>query len=636
MLSHHMVIEGGKIANYQPYPPTPWNASVRDVYGTPGPYEDAVQNTPIFEENGPENFKGVDIMRAVRSFDPCLPCGVHMYTGGGRVRKVHAHADRDVLSRRASQRRAARTGAAGRRRPGGADRAGPAAHRRARADRRPGRARARRGAGRRGDRALRRGARADLRDRRRGRRGRRASSRERLADDGVVASLMLIHGLYPVALEERVAEALDSVRPYMESHGGDVELLGIEDGVARIRLEGSCDGCPASSSTLELAIKQALDEAAPDLEGLVVEGAVGARRRRPGPGALELPVVQVAPRRRRARRRRGSTSTASTAARRRRADDGAEVARASRWSSPASRAPCSPSATPAPAAARRSAAAGSARASLPAPSASGASSCRAPGRSLDDDRLQLEPVPLLAGAGRRAGSRCAAPMSEALDAQGRGAPPGGAGRRACAGSRGPSRPAPTSARRRRRDGAAGRALRPLRQAARPPTTATCSTSSSAGSSAPARAASRCAAAIPSCARPAPGPSGSTTSSSPTRPGRRSGSRSGSRSSSTRAPPAGSSRSTRAPPGRPSPSSSPTPGATLRTLNPVLDGPRARRRGADRQPDGRPAPVRDRADRRVLPARRPDQGRAGRGSRAAPGPSARSPAFFAELAGARPA
>jgi len=88
VLSHHMVIEDGKIANYQPYPPTPWNASVRDVYGTPGPYEDAVQNTPIFEENGPDDFKGVDIRRAVRSFDPCLPCGVHMYGGGGKVRKV--------------------------------------------------------------------------------------------------------------------------------------------------------------------------------------------------------------------------------------------------------------------------------------------------------------------------------------------------------------------------------------------------------------------------------------------------------------------------------------------------------------------------------------------------------------------
>lgn len=89
VLSHHVVIRNGKIANYHPYPPTPWNANPRDVYGTPGPYEDAVQGTPIFEENDPEHFKGVDIMRAVRSFDPCLPCGVHMYTGNGRTIETH-------------------------------------------------------------------------------------------------------------------------------------------------------------------------------------------------------------------------------------------------------------------------------------------------------------------------------------------------------------------------------------------------------------------------------------------------------------------------------------------------------------------------------------------------------------------
>lgn len=88
VLSHHMVIRGGKIENYQPYPPTPWNASPRDSYGTPGPYEDAVEGTPIFEENGPESFKGIDILRTVRSFDPCLPCGVHMYLGGGKVLEV--------------------------------------------------------------------------------------------------------------------------------------------------------------------------------------------------------------------------------------------------------------------------------------------------------------------------------------------------------------------------------------------------------------------------------------------------------------------------------------------------------------------------------------------------------------------
>ncbi|MDH2429028.1 nickel-dependent hydrogenase large subunit [Sphaerisporangium sp. TRM90804] len=91
VLSHHMVIRNGRIANYHPYPPTPWNASVRDSNGTPGPYEDAVQNTPIFEENPPETFKGIDIMRTVRSFDPCLPCGVHMYLGDGQeLRKLHS------------------------------------------------------------------------------------------------------------------------------------------------------------------------------------------------------------------------------------------------------------------------------------------------------------------------------------------------------------------------------------------------------------------------------------------------------------------------------------------------------------------------------------------------------------------
>ena len=91
VLSHHMVIRDGKIANYHPWPPTPWNGNPRDIYGTPGPYEDAVQNTPIMEENGPETFKGIDIMRAVRSFDPCLPCGVHMYLGEGKtVETIHS------------------------------------------------------------------------------------------------------------------------------------------------------------------------------------------------------------------------------------------------------------------------------------------------------------------------------------------------------------------------------------------------------------------------------------------------------------------------------------------------------------------------------------------------------------------
>jgi hydrogenase large subunit len=91
VLSHHVVIRDKKIANYHPYPPTPWNGSPTDSNGVAGPYEDAVANMPIFEENDQEHFRGVDIMRAVRSFDPCLPCGVHMYLGGGKtVKRVHS------------------------------------------------------------------------------------------------------------------------------------------------------------------------------------------------------------------------------------------------------------------------------------------------------------------------------------------------------------------------------------------------------------------------------------------------------------------------------------------------------------------------------------------------------------------
>ena len=92
VLSHHMVIKGGKIANYHPYPPTPWNANPRDsLRHARARTRTRCMNTPIFEENDLEHFKGIDIMRAVRSFDPCLPCGVHMYLGKGKVlKKLHS------------------------------------------------------------------------------------------------------------------------------------------------------------------------------------------------------------------------------------------------------------------------------------------------------------------------------------------------------------------------------------------------------------------------------------------------------------------------------------------------------------------------------------------------------------------
>jgi len=90
---------------------------------------------------------------------------------------------------------------------------------------------------------------------------------ERLSADDLVGSLLILHGLHPRSLEARVVAGLDSVRPYLGSHGGDVEVLGIDedDGVLRLRMLGSCDGCPSSSVTLQMAVREAIEEAAPEI-----------------------------------------------------------------------------------------------------------------------------------------------------------------------------------------------------------------------------------------------------------------------------------------------------------------------------------------------------------------------------------
>lgn len=94
-----------------------------------------------------------------------------------------------------------------------------------------------------------------------------------LAGDELVSHLLLLHGLHPVPLEARVVAALDEVRPYLASHGGDVELVGIEESVVHLRLQGSCNGCASSRVTLNLAIEDAIHKAAPDVIGIEAEGA---------------------------------------------------------------------------------------------------------------------------------------------------------------------------------------------------------------------------------------------------------------------------------------------------------------------------------------------------------------------------
>ncbi|HEY0547751.1 MAG TPA: NifU family protein [Pyrinomonadaceae bacterium] len=92
------------------------------------------------------------------------------------------------------------------------------------------------------------------------------------ARDELVGSLLLLYGLHPVTLETRVMQALDKVRPYLDSHGGNVELIGIADDVVRLRLQGSCKSCPSSSMTLKLAIEEAIMAAAPDVVAIEAEG----------------------------------------------------------------------------------------------------------------------------------------------------------------------------------------------------------------------------------------------------------------------------------------------------------------------------------------------------------------------------
>jgi Fe-S cluster biogenesis protein NfuA/nitrite reductase/ring-hydroxylating ferredoxin subunit len=95
--------------------------------------------------------------------------------------------------------------------------------------------------------------------------------------------MLLIHGLHPVPVEERVRGALAEVAPYLGSHGGGIELVGVVDGVARVRLEGACSGCPSSRVTLKLAVEDAVMKACPDLTGVEAEGVEEA-----GPGLLKI------------------------------------------------------------------------------------------------------------------------------------------------------------------------------------------------------------------------------------------------------------------------------------------------------------------------------------------------------------
>lgn len=94
-----------------------------------------------------------------------------------------------------------------------------------------------------------------------------------LLGDGLVTSLLVLHDLHPQSTEERVLAALERVRPYLGSHAGDVEYLGLDpDGTVRLRLAGSCDGCPSSAITVKMAIERGIEDVAPEVTKVEVEG----------------------------------------------------------------------------------------------------------------------------------------------------------------------------------------------------------------------------------------------------------------------------------------------------------------------------------------------------------------------------
>ena len=111
-----------------------------------------------------------------------------------------------------------------------------------------------------------------------------------LARDELVSHLLLLHDLHPLSVEERVLGALAEVRPYLESHGGNVEFVGVSKGVVRLRMQGSCSGCPSSTVTLKLAIEEAIFKACPEIESVEAEGVAEAPTP-PEPKVIQLTVA---------------------------------------------------------------------------------------------------------------------------------------------------------------------------------------------------------------------------------------------------------------------------------------------------------------------------------------------------------
>jgi Fe-S cluster biogenesis protein NfuA len=106
-----------------------------------------------------------------------------------------------------------------------------------------------------------------------------------LGRDPLICGLLVLYGVHPVAMEERIANAIEGVRPQLQKQGGSVELLGISDSAVRLKLQHAANGGNAPAEKMKHVIEQAILEAAPEVVQIVVEGA-------PSPGFVPLESIQ--------------------------------------------------------------------------------------------------------------------------------------------------------------------------------------------------------------------------------------------------------------------------------------------------------------------------------------------------------
>ncbi len=115
------------------------------------------------------------------------------------------------------------------------------------------------------------------------------SSLAKLGQDPLVCGLLVLYGVHPVSMEERVTRAIEHVRPRLQKQGGGVDLLAISDSSVRVSIRSSGNGCHSTPDALRLTVEQAIREAAPEVGEIIAEGVASVQS-----GFVPLHTIQPA------------------------------------------------------------------------------------------------------------------------------------------------------------------------------------------------------------------------------------------------------------------------------------------------------------------------------------------------------